>query len=992
MFNISRGSEWRRWEPHIHAPGTVLNDQFKGNWDAYLSALESQTPEIEVIGVTDYYVTDTYEKLQEYKKAGRLPGVSLLFPNIEMRLLVGPKRSPVNVHLLVSPEDSNHLAEVNRILKRLTFKALGDEFDCTREELIKLGKCSKQNIIHEGAALKRGIEQIKVDFDKLRDAIYDSKWAKDNILIAVPGGSNDGASSMQGAYDVVREEIEKFAHIIFSGNPADRKFWIGQGDRTIEYLREHYGGGKPCLHGSDAHELQFVGRPDGNRFCWIKGDVTFDALRHACINPEGRAYIGEHPPHSATPSQVISHVKIDNARWASTPEIPLNPGLVAIIGARGSGKTALADVIAAGCDAVAHNNQHADRQSFLARAHKLLGEAKTTLTWGDDDITTRRLDGSDANDGVPFQRAQYLSQQFVEELCSATDISDNTGISDKLVKEVERVIFKSHSQDVHDKASNFAELRDQETALFRQARKRESEAIVRISEHIAAEMEKENLIANLSAQIKGKKKLIDGYVSDRAKFAVKGTQEQIDKHARLSKAAQDIMDKIQGYESRIRTLVALQGEVKSMRDTGAPEMLRDIQARHPKSGLSDEQWGAFSLVYKGDVDEILANSITLAENAIRELKGASLSPDDAVAPISSDTDISKLPLAPIVAEMKRLDELFGADKIAQKKLTALTDRIKQENSALRATEALLIDAKGANARRNKLQAERNAIYERIFKEIISEQLALDNLYKPLAERLTASSGTLAKLKFSVNRNADIEVWGAFAEKHLLDLRRSGPFQGRGSLIDAATQTLKPAWETGNASGIRAAMENFIKEYSKDLLSHALLRDPAQQDEFRDWSKRFAHWLFGTDHITVRYEMSYNGIDIRKLSPGMRGIVLLLLYLELDDSDDRPLIIDQPEENLDPKSVFNELVDLFVAAKAKRQVIIVTHNANLVVNTDADQVIVAEADPRTSEGLPSIRYTAGGLENADIRKAVCDILEGGEAAFHERARRLHVRLE
>ena len=99
-----------------------------------------------------------------------------------------------------------------------------------------------------------------------------------------------------------------------------------------------------------------------------------------------------------------------------------------------------------------------------------------------------------------------------------------------------------------------------------------------------------------------------------------------------------------------------------------------------------------------------------------------------------------------------------------------------------------------------------------------------------------------------------------------------------------------------------------------------------------------------------------------------------------------------EENLDPKSVFDELVALFVAAKAKRQVIMVTHNANLVINTDADQIIVASAGPHPSGGLPPITYVSGGLESAEIRKAVCDILEGGEAAFRERARRLRVRLE
>src|SRR4030095_2167637 len=89
--------------------------------------------------------------------------------------------------------------------------------------------------------------------------------------------------------------------------------------------------------------------------------------------------------------------------------------------------------------------------------------------------------------------------------------------------------------------------------------------------------------------------------------------------------------------------------------------------------------------------------------------------------------------------------------------------------------------------------------------------------------------------------------------------------------------------------------------------------------------------------------------------------LLLLYLALDDADDRPLIIDQPEENLDPKSVFDELVSLFTKAKTKRQVIMVTHNANLVINTDADQIIIAEAGPHAAGGIPPITYPSGGLQ-------------------------------
>ncbi|WP_201712580.1 AAA family ATPase [Acidiphilium sp. C61] len=250
---------------------------------------------------------------------------------------------------------------------------------------------------------------------------------------------------------------------------------------------------------------------------------------------------------------------------------------------------------------------------------------------------------------------------------------------------------------------------------------------------------------------------------------------------------------------------------------------------------------------------------------------------------------------------------------------------------------------------------------------------------------------MKKLSFSVARVANVEQWAAEAEDGLIDLRKAGAFRGKRTLLQKADEVLRGAWETGDSAAVIAAMAEFRRLYQKDLLDHSPVAH-TDQAEFRAWSKRFAQWLFSTDHIAIRYGIDYDGVDIRKLSPGTRGIVLLLLYLSLDDSDNRPLVIDQPEENLDPKSVFDELVHLFVEAKAHRQVIMVTHNANLVINTDADQIIIAEAGPHPHGSLPPISYRSGGLENVEIRKAVCDILEGGEGAFQERARRLRVRLE
>ena len=180
------------------------------------------------------------------------------------------------------------------------------------------------------------------------------------------------------------------------------------------------------------------------------------------------------------------------------------------------------------------------------------------------------------------------------------------------------------------------------------------------------------------------------------------------------------------------------------------------------------------------------------------------------------------------------------------------------------------------------------------------------------------------------------------------------------------------------------MQKFVTEFWKDILE-AMPGDIPPEDKL-DWMRKVRKWLYSADHISIHYAPEYDGTVVEQLSPGTRGIVLLLLYLAIDRSDRRPLLIDQPEENLDPQSVFVDLVPHFREARKRRQVIIVTHNANLVVNTDADQVIVATCESASAGSLPLIKYKSGSLEDPDIRRSVCDILEGGERAFLERERR------
>ena len=93
-----------------------------------------------------------------------------------------------------------------------------------------------------------------------------------------------------------------------------------------------------------------------------------------------------------------------------------------------------------------------------------------------------------------------------------------------------------------------------------------------------------------------------------------------------------------------------------------------------------------------------------------------------------------------------------------------------------------------------------------------------------------------------------------------------------------------------------------------------------------------------------------------------------------------LLIDQPEEHLDNRFVFDDLVPAFREAKTKRQILIATHNANLVVNTDAEQIVIAD----NTAGVLS--YKTGTLEDLAIRDAIKAILEGGDEAFKKREQR------
>ncbi len=311
MLSNPRGSIWHRWDPYLHAPGTLLSDRFNGDWETYLSTIEKGTPRVQALGVTDYFCIQTYQEVRKHKAKGRLPDVQLIFPNVELRLdIKTSKIRPINLHLLFSPDDPNHEYEIERILGQLSFEYQDRKYACTRQELFALGRAFNPTQTDELGALRTGVAQFKTTLKDLTHVFrQERKWLRDNCLVAVAGGSNDGTAGLQEdtSFTAMRQEIERFADIIFASTPKQREYWLGKtpsaDKKTIE---KTYRSLKPCLHGSDAHQPETVGVPALDRYCWLKGDLAFETLRQTVIEPEHRVWIGIAPPPGPSPNEVLA--------------------------------------------------------------------------------------------------------------------------------------------------------------------------------------------------------------------------------------------------------------------------------------------------------------------------------------------------------------------------------------------------------------------------------------------------------------------------------------------------------------------------------------------------------------------------------------------------------------------------------------------------------------------------------------------------------------
>lgn len=195
-------------------------------------------------------------------------------------------------------------------------------------------------------------------------------------------------------------------------------------------------------------------------------------------------------------------------------------------------------------------------------------------------------------------------------------------------------------------------------------------------------------------------------------------------------------------------------------------------------------------------------------------------------------------------------------------------------------------------------------------------------------------------------------------------------------------------ESGYSTNTEAIIKDFLK---KALNGEIVLKN---YNEIQQVVTR----LLSENWFVLDYELYYQNDTFDQMSSGKQAFVILKLLLDFSDKKN-PILIDQPEDSLDNRAIYNELVAYIIRKKKERQIILVTHNPNVVVSSDTENVIVANQKGNDSKNDNGCRfqYRNGALENTSpkdancehvlkaqgIREHVCEILEGGEAAFIKR---------
>jgi uncharacterized protein YdcH (DUF465 family) len=450
-----KGAEWRRWDLHVHTPLSICQNfgvDEDETWQKYINDLENLSSDFAVLGINDYLFIDGYERLKnEQASNNRLQKIKLL-PVVEFRIekFAGVQfgnLKRINLHVIFSddlPVETIKSQFLNTLEQSYSLETGGDWTRAiTRASVSELGAEIKSGVPKEelsqyGTDLVEGFNNLNVKEEQIFKSL-EKDCFKDKYLIAI-GKTEWGELKWSDASIATKKTIINKAHIVFTAAESTDAYLKAKNQLASQKVNDL------LLDCSDAHFFSNTIDKDriGNCFSWIKADPTFEGLRQILNEPEGRVFVGDKPEVlgriAKNRTKYIKGLKIkahegyDNryGKWFENINIPFNSELVAIIGNKGSGKSALADIIA-----LCSNYQNHEDFSFLKpkkfRDGKHARNFSATLVWESDIEVPKGLDEKATSGEI--EDVKYLPQGQFERL------TNEVNSAEEFQKEIEKVVF-----------------------------------------------------------------------------------------------------------------------------------------------------------------------------------------------------------------------------------------------------------------------------------------------------------------------------------------------------------------------------------------------------------------------------------------------------------------------------------------------------------------------------------------------------------------------
>ncbi|NUL44974.1 hypothetical protein F7P69_07160 [Cellulosimicrobium funkei] len=937
MNKYPRGSEWRKWDLHVHAPGTKLSNGYRNTGDA--SDLEQfckviHDSDVAVVAIADYFSLDGYFAVKEKYNALYPSDDTLLLPNLELRLPIAVNKAgqKINLHLIFRPTLTR--VESARFLDRLNTEGTVGH---NRTRVACTDLKSKEDF--EGATVSIAAinEAIKATFGE-HAAVPSARQEHLLVVVSAKGdGIRPGGDGIQRK-NLLTDEIDKFSDAFFA-NSSSREYFLNMNRLDTNELIAP----KPVFDGCDAHSFADLGEGLGKQvtaagrqrnITWIKADPTYVGLLQTLVEPSNRVAMQAVAPDHKEPYKVISKVRFSGTEDFPS-EVTLNNNLNAIIGSRSAGKSALLAYIA-------HAVDPDETVRLQVEAHGL-SDAKAAgpaagYTW--DEVSDVKCEVEWESGEGTAGKVIYIPQNSLYRLSEQPD---------EITKKIAPALFRTYPslKTAYDGAMSKVgaantKIRNAIDEWFDLAGRVDvrSQETKDLGDPAAVTAEQNRLQAEID-RIKAAAALTDQEVDDYQAVAA-----LLDgKNVRLKESEVEL-DQLSSYVS------LAEGK------TGAAILPQTVQAT-----VTVRPSGA-------EVPEFVTRRI-------EQTKGDAVT--EIVAKIESD----------LVSAATQLD----AERTA---LRADIEAIERDNAGL-------ITKHEANEELSKVVADHKRQGSRL-DEIAKGQRSLDALLKEQDAVATKIATGIA------DRGQALSTLGeAFNAEE-----RSLPTLKFGIEVDVPPAAVEHA----TAGFSQRSTNDYIKNKGDFVSYEDAQTDPtrflhAVRDGKAKLNKKYEPSEVAADVLTVTKEVRFaaeldsdriGGFKKSSMTPGKQALFALTLILN-ESQEPWPLLIDQPEDDLDSRSIYDTIVPYLVERKTERQIIMVSHNANLVIGADSEQVIVANrhGDDRKNKDSRTFDYFTGALEHSwpldelsatalgrcGVREHACEILDGGEEAFQKRRSKYNI---